>query len=210
MPSFHTIGPNINLTYLHIPKFRYGGVSIHEWVSGHDTINNSVTTVIEGHLRLTEIRQLFPTTYTFTVVGNPWERALRGYVDLTNRLDETSKLVTVKKCGLSSWPTFEVFLENINNIDTSLLDFSGLPAAVNQSYWIDDSIDLIIKMENIDSEIAPIMAMMSPQSILDLPRVTVGNHGGDYKDHYNDATKQIISTIFAEDIERFGYSFEDG
>ena len=122
-------------------------------------------------------------------------------------LSPNDKKNVATSIGLSSWPTFGQFLENLSILEAPLSNFFTVPITTNQSYWIDDTIDLIIKIENLDTDIAPIEAMVSNGSLVELHPLYVNNYIGNYKDFYTKTTEEIIRKLFAEDIGKFNYTF---
>ena len=100
-------------------------------------------------------------------------------------------------------PDFEWMASNIDKI-VRADGVTGLIAR-NQAGWIDGPMDYIMKFENINEDIKPIMDMMGVQGTT-LPHINKTMHA-DYRLYYNDNTRKLIAKAFEEDIERFKYQF---
>lgn len=190
MASVYVKGSTLDLTYLHIPKT--GGDRIVKWLEG-DPANNPCIIIEDERATLLDIRNKYPTNYTFTTVRNPWDRAVAGYLHL-KELNSPEVLSYFASIGTNEWPEFKMFIEHIYDIH--------LPLTVSQNSWINAPIDLIIKIENLETEIQPIKDMRPDYNI----PFSSGNII-QYKDFYDNKTKELVAKIWEEDIDRFEYTY---
>lgn len=207
MSSMSIVGAQ-NLSFLHIP--RNAGESINKWLreiegehiqktGAREAINT--WTEVENHPTLSSFRTTCPTNYTFTIVRNPWDRAVSLYYNFIQVATEEQRRAAMAAMG---WTTVLTFEEAINHHDINSEWNNEIHRP--QSSWFDDSIDLVIKLENLEADIQPIRDLFGGATLA-LPRENATTRDRDYRGYYNTTTQNIIARLFAEDIDRWGYTF---
>ena len=145
---------------------------------------------------LTVTRDQYDRYFKFTIVRNPWSRAYSWYQNVM----------------------FDELHRQGRPIDrqTSLYEFlklyAGRGALRPQVYWLrryDGSIQLnyIGRFENLLVDFHNVCKCLKIPAI-ELPHKVKGA-GEDYRLHYDEDSKELVANIFREDIETFGYSFEE-
>ena len=206
--------PDYDATFIHIPKT--GGSSLLVWSENH--IDNFV--YYKKHCSVKEAKSHWNNVgFTFSFVRNPYDRMvsyfeflgqnaksridarLSGKKVKRNSSDEVDQaLVAYYSLGFENW------LEDLLAKKDNAYNLGKFQFERSSPYccWLDDDVDLIIKIENIQSEFKKI------QKILDcyqaLPLHNTSNHEN-YKNYYNNRTRFIIEKLFAQDLERFDYEF---
>jgi hypothetical protein len=67
-------------------------------------------------------------------------------------------------------------------------------------------VDFIGRLESFDDDIAVVRERLGLPAVEKVPRVNRSTHG-DYRDYYDDVTRQKVAEVYAADIEAFGYTF---
>lgn len=70
------------------------------------------------------------------------------------------------------------------------------------------SVDFVGRTESFDHDMAVVRERLGLPAIETAPRHLKTSHGH-YSEYYNDATRTKIAEVFAEDIEAFGYTFDE-
>ncbi|MGC9420246.1 MAG: sulfotransferase family 2 domain-containing protein [Rhodovulum sp.] len=154
------------------------------------------------HARLADIEGLVPRAafsglFCFTLVRNPWDRALSYYhwlrvqgfdhpaVHLARRLD------------------FGAFLAQPSIAE-------GLRAAPYASYMTDgagvEHCDAWVRLEHLDEDLPPVEAHLG-FGLRPLARVNPSDRVSDYRVYYDDESAERVGRLAAADIARFGYRF---
>lgn len=161
------------------------------------------------HAGISTIIQRFPHAleyFKFAFVRNPWARMLSLYKDFTlHRVHQYSEKVRHDQPLLGEFA-----------------DFNDMCVKLHQSNWINDiffrsqfqllsidgvlAMDFIGRFENIAPDFGIICQRINKQ--VSLIRTNVGKYeSSDYRKYYNDAAREAIRTLYADDIESFGYEF---
>jgi len=176
--------------FIHIPKA--GGTSIKIIVEKYnkdlpDCLHKYVTFYSEQERN---------SCFVFSFTRNPYDRLLSAHKYLTNGYGNLGNI----KFGKTLSSDFKYFVKHQLNNNMNWLHF--LP----MKFWLDDDIDFIGKMENYEHDFNTVCDKIGiPQQ--QLPHKNISKHKH-YTEYYDDETRQIVSEIYAEDIERFGYKFE--
>lgn len=146
---------------------------------------------IDGLVSADEIAEMF----TFTLVRNPWDRAVSYYHWLKGqKFDHPA--VTLAKAE-----TFEAFLQD----RSTQAAFRQWPA---RRYMMDtngnEQARAYVRLEHFEQDAVPLIAHLGFD--LSLGHVNRSERGP-YRDHYSAQMKNTITECCAEDIARFGYSF---
>lgn len=133
---------------------------------------------------------------TFTLVRNPWDRMVSYYHWLqVQGFDHPA----VK---LAQALRFEDFLRHRqtqismrqNPYGSYMRDVSGTERC---AHWL--------RLEHFDTDAAPLSDQLGFE--LSLSRANASDRDRDYRGYYSVETRQIVETIAAQDIARFGYEF---
>ena len=138
---------------------------------------------VPNHITAREMRRIFPDScgkFAFGFVRNPWDRLVSW----------------VHRMGLGvDWDQPDRF------------DQLGLEPQVD--YLLDEDgklmVDFVGRFENLAEDFNTIcgkIGIATPP----LPHLNTSEHRH-YRDYYDETAKQFIAKQYAEDIERFGYSF---
>lgn len=144
--------------------------------------------------KFTVTEQQYKSYFKFTIVRNPWARALSWYKNVMR--DDTHLNVY----GITNDMTFKAFLKR----------YAGSGMLQTQLYWLksfDGSIplDYVGRFENLQGDVNSVFTQLNAEH-LSLPHKIKGS-GGDYRAHYDDETHDIILDIYKEEIDLFDYSF---
>ncbi len=211
MPLFHSK----KVLFLHNPKT--GGTTI-EKVFDLDVTRENLFTIGDvkyfskhqcslQHLSYIELKRripsdIFDSYYKFTFVRNPWDRIVSTYC--------------WDKREFKTFEKFVDFVETLYNKYTveTLTDFPEFSIKYcahlyPQYIYTGEGVD-VYRYENFTSEMSKIMGRFNisdPTLGKDIPLINSSSHGH-YSSYYNDRTREVVRKIYAEDIRRFGYTFE--
>lgn len=134
----------------------------------------------------------------FTLVRNPWNRAVSYYHWLRAQRFEH---VAVR---LAQDLPFAEFLAHPH----TRASIAGHPYG---SYMRDvtgaERAAVFVRLEHLAADLAPVEAHLG-FPLCDLPQVNMSVRSNTYAEHYDTATRALIAEICAEDIARFGYRFQ--
>jgi len=155
--------------------------------------------VMTQHARPRYVLKMRPEVkdyYWFTFVRNPWDRMVSAYCYLKPMHD--------KKYG-----SFEGWIGHIEKTQR----LKGFPEGshyLSQVSYLDDDrpMDFVGRFENIKSDWNKICRNLGMGSIeLKNTNISRLRNKMDYKEFYDNTTKEIISSMYREDIDRFEYEF---
>lgn len=195
---------------VHIP--RCGGTSIENAIIGEDWYHTDpVFGPASKHIIASTAKKLYwkywDDYFKFSFVRNPWDRMLSmvkydwfygcelqygrlniaGY--LKDVLQVSGRNLEVDKRSVSSWDTFPDSRENCvyGNILNEDLDFVG-------------------KLENIDNDLPYVLDRLGIQNFDCKPAEVSAKVIN--RTAYTPEVRDIVADIYAEDIARYGYSYE--
>lgn len=167
---------------------RLKSLAAHGRVWKHSTLRD-----IDGVLTADDLDGLF----VFTLVRNPWDRAVSYYHWLREQGFDHPAVT------LSKTLSFDVFL-----LHPVILN--GFRAAPYSSYMQDstgrDRCDLYVRIEHLDEDAAPLWRHLGFS--LNLPHLNRSARRRDYRSYYTPAMVEAIADACREDICKFGYQFE--
>jgi len=191
--------PNNNLTFVHIPK--NAGSSVVRWLE----INFSDYERIPHHPSIAMLKETWDIKYSFAIVRNPWSRMVSSYFySKQYKLHWAGNSITSEEM----FPSFNewVFESNFEIYEDSGKNFWFSIFTTNQVEWLDDSINEILKVENLDKDFLKVQQYLNCYK--PLPNINTSNHE-DYRLYYNDDLKKEVAKKFEKDIDTFGYTFEN-
>lgn len=201
--------------FVHIPKT--GGTSIEEviwplktdrieenlWMGFVDSYHNKYQTGALQHLTASQIRSevgslVFDEYYKFTVVRNPWEKAVSQFMYLKKRKYLRDFI------GMSRWASFKKYLK--------LISKKTHVQWMKQSDFLVDSeggllVDEILRFEDLDSDFQKVKLKLGFSS-LELPHVNKSERKR-YSEYYDQESIQMVQDLYASDIAMFDYKYGD-
>jgi hypothetical protein len=148
---------------------------------------------IDGVVTPERIAEMF----TFTIVRNPWDRAVSYYHWLRMQRFNHPAVALAKK---------REFAEFLRDPQT-LRSLRGSPA---RSYMTDatgtERASAYLRLEHLDEDIAPLVDHLgfTPE----IPHENRSERAQDYRRFYDDRLAAQLGAACAEDITRFGYRFD--
>lgn len=139
----------------------------------------------------------------FTFVRNPWDRAVSVYYHMRHHRD---------------WPMFDddtsfaQYLEAVAVEDPrpGAYHNRGLSSASPQMRWFDGTgrIDFVGRTEQLEADLPRLCRLLGVRA-MPIPTANRSRYRveRDYRDAYDATTRRLVETIYAEDIEAFGYDF---
>ncbi len=195
--------------FVHIPKT--AGNSINQ-IFGVDWQDHKDLARYERELGL----GIFTNYFKFAIVRNPWDRLLSDYnYQKKKSRPKESKLFLFKETGEPR--TFREWLE------VALRDPHRYPPGkwggeVSESIhrwspqvdWISlngrIAVDRVLRIENLAQDIRGVYETLG-LPCKRLPRRNSRFHWS-YSHYYDDASRDLVATYYADDIKAFGYQFE--
>ncbi|MEL6463840.1 MAG: sulfotransferase family 2 domain-containing protein [Pseudomonadota bacterium] len=152
------------------------------------------------HATMADIDGLVPSLdglFAFTLVRNPWDRMVSYYHWLR---DQDFDHPAVALAGQMAFTEFACAAQTRASMQASparhyMTDASGA-----------ERCDLYIRLEHLDVDAAPLWDHLGFR--LRLPLVNASDRRPDYRSYYDADTRDAVALACAEDIERFGYSFD--
>jgi hypothetical protein len=151
---------------------------------------------IRKHATASEIRasidrEIFNSVFKFTFVRNPWDWQVSLYHYILEHPENHGHEET-KRMG--SFRNFVFSREN--------LDFTQTGCLVDESGCL--LVDFVGRFENLEADFKTICDKVGITA--SLPHIYKSDRRG-YRDYYDPETRDITARLYAEDIERFGYTF---
>jgi hypothetical protein len=148
----------------------------------------------------------FESMFKFSVVRNPWERAVSCFHHLQERGQiRKTKLAKCADKFINPKETFSHFVKNtlaIHGIATNRSFHCQYPNAFFRGKIF---VDFVARFENIKKDWEFIASRIDTDPVL--PHDNKSNHKF-YTDYYDDECIEIINTIYAEDISLLNYTYE--
>lgn len=184
-----------NSIFVHIPKT--GGSSIQRWLL--DNTSSQVTKSTKHHsLQALELKY-GKFDFSFAVVRNPWDWCVSWYFFSRDRA--LRRIDHPKNKGKFSLEYNQQILNKFEKGFEYFIETTMLKDQLHRTVGI----DYIIKLENINEDIKLIRTKFNITA--PMPYINTSSRARNYRDYYNDNTKQIVQTKFETDISAFGYKF---
>ena len=177
-----------------------------------------------SHIRPVELRTIFRERgwefddyYRFTFVRNPWARL----VSLYHMIHTWPPSNAFRRVLGSPWrPGIRGFRRWVRSTSPDGAGAGGPPdqrwmrygTYSLPSYAGDENgrllVNRVIKLEEIDRDLPQVLEEIGLPPAPTIPHVNARKHR-DYREYYDSATRSLIETRYAFEIERYGYSFDD-
>jgi len=136
----------------------------------------------------------FAAYFKFAVVRNPWARAVSEY-----------------KFAYQPRMTFGPFLDNVVAHRRAVVEERHIDPQRRYLAAEDGRIlvDWVLRYETLADEFLEVSRRIFGETVT-LPKVNVSRDRADYRTFYDDDGRQLIADIYRDDIETFGYQFDEG
>lgn len=188
------------LTFIHVP--RTAGLSVTRAIYGLDTVRHFT---IEQFLRIApeDIRSL----PRFTIVRNPWDRAVSAYQFARGGgVPGGSLIAHPQRYRGPAFSSFETFVtEYLVTHDRQRMDGVFRP----QTYYVRDGrgaipFDHVGMFDRLPDTAAWLSAALGRAISI---TTSNGTRHGHYRDYYTPATRRIVGEVYRDDVETFGFEF---
>lgn len=187
--------------YIHIPKA--AGTSLNKAIYGRTL----------GHYTADEIQSRFPKlfgkVFVFSFVRNPWDRVLSAYRFAKVGKTDSMGMYRPEQYQIPEFESFERFLfEWLAKQNVSKVDFVFQP----QSKFVlgkegKSIVDYIGKVESLDSDIRHVESVLGKS--INVGRENMTSEKTDYRSAYiNDDMVELVRSLYREDVDTFGYTFD--
>ncbi len=149
---------------------------------------------IEGLASRAELRQMF----AFTLVRNPWDRAVSLYYWLQKQRFDHPMVALAQDREFCDFITHPLVMQ-------SLAD-NPAPTYMRQSDGTEHC-SCYIRLEHFATDAVPLFDHLG--FALDLPRVNLSDRRRDWRYYYDGPAIDAVRSCCASEIERFEYSFND-
>ncbi|GAB5437346.1 sulfotransferase family 2 domain-containing protein [Falsiruegeria mediterranea] len=135
--------------------------------------------------------------FVFTLVRNPWDRAVSYYHWLREQSFEHPAVTLAKALEFKPFLLHPDTQAGFRQMPTS--------AYVRRSDGREQC-QAFVRMEHLAQDLKPVEAHLGFS--LDIPHINRSRRGEDYRVYFDDETAQAIQDMCAPDIQRFGYAFD--
>lgn len=201
------IYPDLRTVFVHIPK--NGGSTVTTLLKRDRYLSRRVNerhpkdeekATISGLLKL--VGDEADDYYKFAFVRNPWDRFVSAYHYVCQRRADLT--------DVSSHGTFDEFMAAFAHDPDRFLEIRYFRP---QSYFLttrsgEMPIDFIGRFERFDEDLKVVMKHLGLRNSAVRHRKRTAR--SDYRDYYDDDSRNVVAQAYARDIELFGYSFDDG
>lgn len=190
---------NKKLIFIHIPKT--GGSSIKQALFGKYISSHDHAGYYRDHHEL-----CWNSYFKFSIVRNPWDRTFSIYNFYKNGNNPVNAKIKISMNEMS----FEDFIHLYSRGEWLPGSSFSNPLLTQQLDWISldgkIAVDLVVKFESLQEDYIRLCEELNIRARR-LPHLKKMGNRGDYKNMYNDETKNIIYRRFKKDIEAFDYDF---
>lgn len=188
------------------PPFVFYGTCVKFWFANSSTAkfryirDTEVETEFWG---AGQVQDIYPGIKTISIVVNPWARMRYAYTQLC-KMKETSNDLNLEVLQLNS---FEEFIDSLPSMQPT--DNFWFTLATPMSKWFNytqdgelKTVDYILRDRTLTEDFQTLQNYFCTDITIEVPKKLPN-----YKKFYNKKTKEIVATVFKEDIERFNYKF---
>lgn len=133
--------------------------------------------------------------FKFSFVRNPWDRMVSNWKMFTNKPYRIKQLKSMTDDDLSKFGNFIRFAAEIKNHHWQ-----------PQSLFLPDKLDYVGKVESFDKDFNYVLTMIGEKA--KKTKKLNATTRDSYWNYYTPELKSIVAEMYAEDIKRFGYSYE--
>jgi hypothetical protein len=131
--------------------------------------------------------------FSFSFVRNPWDRAVSNWRMFTTQQFRIKQLESMGGRADMDFGEFLQFMMRHKN-------HHWLP----QALYVPSHIDFVGRLETFQDDFALVISAIGARCST---RHLNKTDRTDYREYYDDATRRLVSRMYAIDVNRFGYSF---
>jgi hypothetical protein len=135
---------------------------------------------------------------TFTFVRNPWDRLVSTWQMFTTDPRRVRQLQSMTDEDLSAFEAFVDFARDVPNHHWQ-----------RQVLFLPERVDVVGRLETFDDDFARVLDRLGlpPRTA---PRRRAGPPRRPYRTYYTPALAAAVGRTYADDVDAFGYRFDDG
>jgi chondroitin 4-sulfotransferase 11 len=197
--------------------FRKAGVAmVHVPRSAGTSLSTMLYGTMLGHFTVQDLLSVSAADVLalprFTVVRNPWSRAVSAWSFARNGgglMEPGLPRVPIRQPELYRIPAFASFNSFVNEwLAAKHLESLDVVFRQQSDYVLDQegtlAFDHVGRFENLADTISWLSDRLGRDFAL--PHTNHGNAGG-YRQHYTPQLRQLVAEIYAQDVELLGYDF---
>ena len=163
---------------------------------------NFEITALENHLKMFEIAK-----EKYNEKLNKLEFSIRKSIFNEVNFDWHSKDIKINLKTLSKYNSVKKQYEFLKSLGfKKWVKFYGSKHKYNYKTFIEKS-DYVIKFENMDTDIEKLKVLLDIKTDSKILHLMKSNRKLDYRDYYDEETKEIVYKLFEDDIKLFNYEF---
>lgn len=135
----------------------------------------------------------------FTLVRNPWDRAVSYYHWLQTQTFDHAAVTLAKSRDFPAFVTHPVIQASFRDAPAS--------AYMRRADGVEQCA-AYIRLEHFESDVQPVVDHLGFDLVL--PKANSSDRDSDYRLYYTDTARAAVQDACAEDIDRFGYDFDQG
>jgi hypothetical protein len=135
---------------------------------------------------------------TIEMVVNSYNRAFLSYLHSLGTLTGTSTEAEIKE--VISESDFEDYVRSVYDDPTSY-------NRINQSSGIRDGVHYIINAESVESDLARIAELEDDTNLSSVLNGYTVLYNNLYREYYTQHTHSMVEELYAQDIQKYGYTF---
>lgn len=154
------------------------------------------------HSRLTDIyglvtQEQIQSYFVFTIIRNPWDRMVSYYHWLKDQKFDHPAVKCAHDHSFSEFLSDPATRQSLQNdaVENYISDCNGA-----------DCCNFYLRLEFLQQDIK-VMEQQLDVKLADIPHDNQSIRDKDYTGYYDAQTRDIIGTVFADDIDKFNYSF---
>ena len=164
--------------------------------------------IFDGHIPAIKMRKIvgektWKRIFTFTFARNPWDRMASMY-HYRNKVGKISSDLSFRDYILA--------LDRNRGVSGTIFQ-NPIFYYGSSDYILDDNgnimVDFVGKFETRDRDLKEIATRIGYNSFGDAWVQRASPAGRHYSTHYDDETREIVRRLYQQDLERFGYEFEE-
>jgi hypothetical protein len=193
---------------------KHGAIFIHIPKAAGSSVTASLYGRRLGHHKASDVRAEMPTLYqnlfTFAFVRNPWSRLYSSYKYAVNQGGSHGGIKAKDIYNSQAFSSFKSFVLNwLPSVDLSNED----PVFRTQSSYLYEANDLLVdyvgRVESFNESLIEI-SNISGITLEEINMNRSKDNKESYLESYTAEMVKVVSQVYAEDIKRFNYTFDDG